>query len=269
MVPPQEDLLFVNKSTEKLCLQMKHHEKTGEEFVGHIFNDHDATNVQFIAAGFKGDRALGDGLKDYDLVAEPPPGDQAALTEKARQWVKLLDGHWKDAPDCGCVMPEITLQVQHRSAINPNHTTYRAGNVGFSGDAKFEVTLTAVHDAAGRIWYQGTRSFVRTLQPYFAAQGCQGTASEAEEWLWSAEVDTASLKMKLQWSFTTSEETGKAVCITRGHRSEMALEPSLFGGQSLGPMVMPLDSGATKEVTVIEENKTAQEWLTVKVVAVP
>jgi len=51
MVPPREDLLFVGKSDEELCLQMKHHEKTGHDFVGHIFNDHDSTNVQFIAAG--------------------------------------------------------------------------------------------------------------------------------------------------------------------------------------------------------------------------
>jgi hypothetical protein len=86
--------------------------------------------------------------------------------------------------------------------------------------------------------------------------------------MWSAEVDTASEKMKLQWSFTTSEEEGRAECITGGHRTRMPLEPSIFGGQSLEPLVMPLDS-ETVQVTGKEEKGSGREWVTIKVVAAP
>ena len=61
---PGEPVFFVGKDDETLCMQMKKFEKTGDLFVEHILNDH--KGIQFIAAGFKGDRALGeDGLKDF------------------------------------------------------------------------------------------------------------------------------------------------------------------------------------------------------------
>lgn len=129
--------------------------------------------------------------------------------------------------------------------------------------------LTAVHEAQGRIWYTGTKSLVRPLQVYHVARGCQGTASEREDWLWSAQVDTTSEQMTLQWGFTTSDEKGQSVCIRGGHRSEMPLYPSLFGGQSDEPLVMSLDSAATKETTAKEEHGSGQEWLKVKVVGGP
>lgn len=181
----------------------------------------------------------------------------------------ILGEGYKASRECGCVMPKITLQVHHRSVIDPNHPSHRAGQVGFSGDAKFEVTLAAVHEAQGRIWYTGEKSLVRPLRTYFAARGCRGTASQAEDWLWSAEVDTASQEMKLLWSFTTSDEKGEAVCNTGGHISRMDLEPSLFGGESDRPIVMSLDSGATKQETMKEPHGSGQEWLVVKVVGVP
>ncbi len=49
----------------------------------------------------------------------------------------------------------------------------------------------------------------------------------------------------------------------------MDLEPSLFGGQSLEPLLMPLDSAATKQTTAKEEHGSGQEWLKVEVLAVP
>ena len=180
----------------------------------------------------------------------------------------LVGDGYTASPECGCVVPDIKLQVEHRSAIDPTHITHRAGHVGFSGDAKFEVTLAKVHEAQGRIWYQGTKSLVRPLQVYFVATGCQGTASEREDWLWSVEVDTASEKMKLQWGFTTSEEKGEGVCTRGGHRSRMPLYPSIFGGQSLEPLVMPLDRD-TAQVTEKEEHGNGLEWLKIKVIAAP
>jgi hypothetical protein len=99
---PGSPLFFVGKDDEELCLQMKDREKTGDQFVEHIFNDHG--EIQFIAAGFAGDRALGEGLADYSLVVEKPPGTQADLTAKARRWVDLLGEGYSASPECGCVL---------------------------------------------------------------------------------------------------------------------------------------------------------------------
>ena len=274
MVDRATPMFFVDdkgrrKSDEQLCLQIKDQEETGKGFVGHIENDHE--EIQFIAAAFVGDRALGrEGLEQYKLKAQPAPGTQGQLTAKARDWVNILGKTGYTASrECGCVLPKIKLQVHHRSAIDPNHISHRAGQIGFSGDANFEVTLTAVHEAQGRIWYTGTKSLVRQLLVYHVARGCQGTASEREDWLWSAQVHTASEQMTLQWGFTTSDEKGQSVCVRGGHRSEMPTYPSIFGGQSDEPLVMPLDSAATKETTAKEEHGSGQEWLKVKVLAVP
>lgn len=99
---PGEPVFFVGKSDEELCLQMKRFELTGEKFVEHIFNDHG--DIQFIAAAFVGDRALGEGLKDYGLTIEKPPGTQAELTAKARKWVDLLGEAYSASHECGCVV---------------------------------------------------------------------------------------------------------------------------------------------------------------------
>ena len=99
---PHSTVFFVGKSDEELCLQMKQFEHTGDKFVEHIFNDHG--DVQFIAAGFVGDRALGEGLQDYRLAIEKPPGTQAELTTKARKWVDMLGEGYSASPECGCVV---------------------------------------------------------------------------------------------------------------------------------------------------------------------
>ena len=105
VTPPP--LFFVNKDDKQLCMQMKGFgNDTGQKFVSHIQNDHGG--IQFIAAGFAGDRALGkQGLKDYDLVAQPPPGTQLQLEAKARNWVSWMGGDWVGDPSCGCFMPKI------------------------------------------------------------------------------------------------------------------------------------------------------------------
>ena len=278
---PNPPVFFVDKqgkpkTDEQLCLQMKWMEETPDSFTSHITKDHNT--IQFIRSGYVGDRALGDsGLADAKPPKrDPPKGSQAQLGIQAKKWVKLLDGHWKEPPGkpssppskCGCVMPGIKLQVEHRSAIDPTHATHRSGWVGFSGDAKFEVTLAKVHEAQGLIYYRGEKSLVRSLRTYFVDKRCKGTASQQEEWLWTAEVDTASEKMTLQWSSTRSEEKGEGECITGGYRSRVPLEPSLFGGQSLEPLVVSLDRD-TVEVTGKEEDGSGREWLKIKVLAAP
>jgi hypothetical protein len=109
---PGTPLFFTGKSDEALCMQMKEFAETGHNFVEHIRHDHGL--IQFIAAGFKGDRALdAQSLADYDVVVEKPPGTQAQLTEKARSWVKAMggDGKFQGSPECGCVKPKIELSM--------------------------------------------------------------------------------------------------------------------------------------------------------------
>jgi len=104
-------MFFVGKSDEKLCLQIKEFSSNGNDFVEHIRNDHEG--IQFIAAGFKGDRALdSQSLKDHDVVIAPPPGTQEQLTEKARKWVKAMGGDFVGPPECGCVKPKIELKMK-------------------------------------------------------------------------------------------------------------------------------------------------------------
>ena len=112
MVPPPP-MAFVNadgsdKSDEDLCRQMKAMERTGESFISHIRDDHET--IQFIEAGFAGDRALGEeGLTENSLTREPPPGTQADLTAKATKWVEAMGEGYESSPDCGCVKPDVEL----------------------------------------------------------------------------------------------------------------------------------------------------------------
>jgi hypothetical protein len=75
-------------------------------------------------------------------------------------------------------------------------------------------------------------------------------------------VDTTAADLRLQWSFTTSDERGEAVCAVGGR---MTLEPSIYGGEAFEPLVVRLDQGATAEVTVREETGSAEERLVVEV----
>jgi hypothetical protein len=266
MVAPQP-MLWNGKSDERLCLDMKRFEENADSFVSHIKTDHG--EVQFIEAAYHGVRALSPKERtSRGIVPEPPPGSQSDLVAKARKWKELLEGQWKEQPECGCVLPQIRLQIHHRSEIDPTHATHRLGWVGFSGEANFEVSLAAVHEAEGRIYFRGEKSLFRPLQTYFADKRCKGTASQQEEWLWTAEVDMASEEMTLQWSSTRSEEKGEGECITGGYRSQVPLDPLLFGGQSLEPLVLPLDRD-TVQVTGEEEDGSAREWLKIKVIAAP
>jgi hypothetical protein len=257
-------MLWDGKSDEELCMQMKRFEPTGDQFVDHLKTDHN--EIQFIKAAFNGDRALGtDGLEFYKLVAEKPPGDTAALVEKARKWVELVGDGYTASPECGCVMPKIKLQIQHRSEIDPSHIKHRGGWAGFSGDAAFEVTLAPVEQTEGLYW--GQASLVRPLRVYWVNKACRGTASQKEHWWFRAEVDEKTNAMTLQFGFTTSDEKGESVCKIGGYVDRAEIYPDMFS--DLERLVMPLDSGATKQETLREPTGEAQEWLTVKVIAVP
>jgi hypothetical protein len=260
---PGEGLFFVGKSDEELCKQMKGFGLTAERFVSHIHDDEGGT--QFIAAAFVGDRALGEGLADYHLEIAKPPGTQAELTAKARKWVDAMGGNYVGSPECGCAMPKIKLAIEHRSAPNTASAEFRAGWAGFEGIARFELTLIPQEGFAGR--YRGEATLVRSMQVQFAARGCRGTASQTEHWWFYAEVDETSATMRLTFGFLESDRRGSAECTTGGYISRPQINPNLF--HDLDFIVMPLDRGATKEETLEDPLGTAQEWITVKVVAVP
>lgn len=158
---PGEPMFFVGKSDKEICLQMKRFEPTGESFVEHIRNDHNGT--QLIAAAFKGDRALGEGLKDYGLVVEKPPGTQGELTEKARKWVKAMGGQFVGSPECGCVKPSIDLKM------TSDWTGTGSGN---TVTAAVSVTVPLKPDTSGLV-FKGTAPLKHGKYTMTAPQGCR------------------------------------------------------------------------------------------------
>jgi hypothetical protein len=105
IAPPP--MRWVGKSDEKICLDMKRFEPTGDGFVAHIQND--KGEIQFIKVAFRGDRALvGKDLEEY--VPVKPPGSQDELVAKAKKWVQLLGKGYAASPDCGCVVPRFELK---------------------------------------------------------------------------------------------------------------------------------------------------------------
>ncbi len=260
---PGEPVFFVGKGDEEMCLQMKRFERTADLFVSHIHDDHQG--IQFIEAGFAGDRALGDGLKDYGLVVEKPPGTHEGLTTMAKNWVAAMGGQYVGSPECGCVMPTIRLEVHHRSTYMTNQPSFLSGQVGFEGEADFEVKLALMHAAGGR--YRGDTSFVRAMKAQYAAKDCKGTATQRENWWFNATVDQASQTMKLQFGFAATDRQGSGECIRGGHVIRSTLVPRLV--HDLNEIVMSADNGATMEVTQKDVTLRAEERMVVKVVAVP
>jgi hypothetical protein len=267
---PGQPLFFVDKDDATLCRQMKSFgNDTGEKFVSHIFDDHGG--IQFIATGFAGDRALGpDGLAENHLSAQPPPGTQSQLTAKARRWVDVMgaQGGWVGDPSCGCEMPRIRLKVHHRSEDNRAGVSARTGWAAFSGDAEFEVTLTAVRvdPAQRRVLFRGEASLVRQLQVYYRAAECRGPISEAEDWLFFGEVRPESNTMTLKFAFSTSDERGSVVCTSRGSTFNDELDLSLF--TELSEIEVPLDSGTTRRATATAPGNEANESIEITVLDV-
>jgi hypothetical protein len=152
MIPPPP-MFFVNedgsdKSDDELCRQMKRMEPSGEKFVSHIRDDHET--IQFIETGFAGDRALGEGLKDYGLEAEPPPGTQASLTEKAKKWVEAVGEGYSSSPECGCVKPNVELEMK---------SDLQGIAQGKTMSAHVTATVKLAPDSAG-LSYHGTAPLV-------------------------------------------------------------------------------------------------------------
>ena len=269
---PGSPLFFVDstgvpKTDEELCRQMKRFGQTADGFVAHIKDDHGG--IQFIAAAYVGDRALGpQGLKDHGVVAMAPPGSQPELTQIAREWVAAMGGKYVGDPDCGCVMPRIRLRIQHRSADDTSDQSSKLGYADFAGDVDFEVALTLLELEGAELWYRGETSLVRSLQVTFRAPVTRASASQAEEWQFTARIDPATNLMPLMFGMTSSDEQGTVTFPpVDGYVRTLPLRPSIFTG--LEELVMPLDSGATKTATLANPQRKALETLRVTVLVAP
>ncbi len=275
---PGEPMFFTGKDDEELCLQMKRFEKTGESFVQHIFNDHGVVADQFIAAGFTGDRALGEqGLKDNGLVAEPPPGTQADLTAKAQKWADDLKEHYTDSPECGCVVPKVKLEVHNvmeRSV--PNGLPSKEAS-----DLKFEVNLLPLgEDKPGG--YQGDVSLVRRVQVTVPGNCKVSGNAINEHWTFFAILQPDSDSMQVWHIQIPDDPEGVIGCMVRpsggwgnrrlsGNTDTVKTEESWTQSQlaNAEPFMMPTDSGATKEFTDGDAVGFERESLTITVLTVP
>jgi hypothetical protein len=159
---PGPPMFFNGRSDEAICLQIKQFSKDGEEFVEHL--RHDNGGVQFIAAGFKGDRALDQqSLKDYDIVIDKPPGTQGQLTEKARMWVKAMGGKYVGSPECGCVKPTIELKMMSEWTATGDGSTVRES---------VSVTVPLKPDTSGFV-FKGTAPLEHGAYSFTPPPGCR------------------------------------------------------------------------------------------------
>jgi hypothetical protein len=268
---PNPPVFFVDgkgkpKSNEELCLQMKRMEENADSFESHIKKDHNT--IQFIKAGYAGDRALGDEeLARLELKREPPKGTQADLAAKASKWVKLLDGNWKEPPGtpasppskCGCVMPEIKLEVHHTQI-----SEYPKGLPSKEeSEAKFEVKLEPSGDERLNMFageHRLNREIKMTLPPT-----CKGKASRQERWLVYALVDSVTGSIKVRHTAFDDEPKGEIVCNQGRGTARMGIFPghvSMVNWET----VIPADSGSK---TVTRNEMGTRESLTITVLEVP
>jgi hypothetical protein len=253
-------MLWNGKSDEQLCLEMKGFEPTGAQFVDHIESDHN--EIQFIEAAFHGDRALGaDGLREYGVVVEKPPGTQADLVAKARKWTGLLGRGYEASPECGCVLPKIKLGIHHRQVSEvPNGLPSRE-----ESEVKFEMKLEPMGENKPGMFagqHVRTREFRLTLPA-----DCTGEASVKERWVLYAYVDTTSGVLKTWRSLYQDHRTGGIKCRHGDGRATWDLNRANLSMLAFGGLDIPADSGSSK--TVEEEDLGDRESLTITVLAVP
>jgi hypothetical protein len=244
---------------------LKKFEENPDSFVSHIQTDHG--EVQFVEAAFHGVRALSPKERTRQgIVAEPPPGNQKDLVAKARKWVQLLDGHWKEEPgssapsECGCVMPRIKLEIDHRIVFEvPNGLPSRE-----ESHVKFEVKLEPTGDPRINM-FAGEHDLNREIR-MILPKGCTGKAARKERWMVYALVDTATGSIKVRHTALDEEPTGEIVCKRGGGTARMGIFPghvSLVNWEA----VIPADSGSSK--TLEAKGPGQKESLTLTIVELP
>ena len=255
---PGSPVFFVDKSDEELCLQMKRFERTGEDFVEHLDNDH--FGVQFIAAGFVGDRALGDqGMVDHGVVAEKPPGTQAQLVQQAQTWVDLLGDGYQASPECGCVMPKMKLAIDHTmSSEVPRGLPSKE-----ESHVRFEIELAPTGDPRITM-LAGERTVNREIRMTLPSS-CRGNASRQERWMVYALVDSTTGSITVRHTVLDDEPVGEIVCQQPRGTARMGIFPghvSMVDWEA----VIPADSSST---TLRAEDVGSKEALTITVLEVP
>ena len=263
MVAPQP-MLWNGKGDERLCLDLKKFEEVPDSFVSHIQTDHG--EVQFVEAAFHGVRALSPQVRTEEgIVAEPPPGNQRDLVAKARKWVQLLDGHWKEEPgsptpsECGCVMPKIKLGIDHRIVLEvPNGLPSRE-----ESHVQFEVKLEPTGDPRINM-FAGEHTLTREIRMTLP-QKCTGKAARRERWMVYALVDSTG-SIKVRHTAIDDEPKGEIVCKQGGGTARMGTFPghvSLVNWEA----VIPADSGSSK--TLEAKGPGQREALTLTVLELP
>jgi hypothetical protein len=258
MLPPPP-MRWVGKDTEQLCILVKGFEENADSFISHVASDHG--EVQFVKAAFEGVRGLdSESIDLYDVVPEPPPGSMGQLIAQGTGWARLVGDHWKDSPECGCVLPKIKLKVEHTWVFDtPGGVPSRQAS-----DARFEVKLEPYGEDRPN-YFQGQISLERPVDTRVPAS-CRATTSVKERWEFKALLEPDSGSVKVWHTQLSDEPTGEIVCRQGGGTARMNADPgALVGLLGAGEMVIPLDSTRRKQASF----EGLRESLAITVLAVP
>ena len=259
MLPPAP-MRWVGKDSEQLCVLMKGFEENADSFISHVRFDHG--EVQFVEAAFEGKRALDSAnMELYDVVAEPPPGSWASLIAQGSKWARLVGDHWKDSPECGCVMPKLKLNVHHTWLMDtPGGVPSRQAS-----DAQFDVDLEPYGDDRPG-YFTGQFSLTRRVDmtvPSF----CTAQAAVKERWQFNAVLDEQTGSLQIWHTQLSEEPTGDIVCRQGGGTARMNADiGALAGLVGAGDMIIPpADSIGRKQASM----QGLRETLTIIVRARP
>jgi hypothetical protein len=258
MLPPPP-MRWVGKDTEQLCILVKGFEENADSFVGHVESDHG--EVKFVKAAFEGLRALdSERIELYDVVAERPPGSKEQLVAQGTEWARLVGDHWKDSPECGCVLPKFKLKVEHTWVFDtPGGVPSRQAS-----DARFEVVLEPYGEDRPN-YFQGRFSLERPVDTKVPAS-CTAKTSVKERWEFKALLEPDSGSVKVWHTQLSDEPTGEIVCKQGGGTARMNADPgALVGLLGAGEMVIPLDSTRRKRASY----EGLRESLAITVLVVP
>ena len=90
------------------------------------------------------------------------------LIAQGTKWARLVGDHWKDSPECGCVLPKIKLKVEHTWVFDtPGGVPSRQAS-----DARFEVKLEPYGEDRPN-YFQGQISLERPVDTRVPAS-CRG-----------------------------------------------------------------------------------------------
>ncbi len=231
---PGPPMFFAGRSDEAICMQVKEFAGTGPGFVEHIRHDHGG--IQFIAVGFKGDRALDNqSLADHDVVIEKPPGTQEQLTQKARNWVKVMGGEFVGGPECGCVRGKIELTMK---------SEWTGTGTGHTLTTRMSVTVPLKPDTSGLV-FRGTAPLKHGVYSMTTPPGCRSDMkpSGGELEVTEARFDVGAdqrMTISLAVAPTMSGGTWQWICPKIPHRFSATLLPWsgnsqwLHGGDLIG-----------------------------------